>query len=478
MAGLAALIAVLLLVFCGATLSGLLSAIAVGHWLAIEAFGLLTVGYAVVAGLTLIAVSGVRSRLNREMVFLSAVVLWVALILAAVPAFVVLENRHPLVALFEAASAAVTLGISLTPVAEMSAPMIVYRTVVAWMGGFLTILLAIYVLGRYGVGGTPNRDLRFVLHGFSRGDPRIRYTANEVLLPYLGLTVICAIGLMLARVEPGRALLLAMNVLATNGFTGRATGGSILNNQAAETVMLVFMIVGATSIILIRALMGRRLRQVQEGQEFWAYAITLAIIVALAIAAPLIGTGNSDRILPGLFSRVFDSVSVLTTTGLTHTPSRGPQMPVELLIGLALFGGCAYSTAGGMKIFRLRAMIQHSANEVKRLVFPNQLLPHSIDTDDSMFVSAKAIWSAFFAGLIFLVGLMMLFALNGHGFAGSMSMAVGAFSATGNLVEPNLITESGEGIPLSSLMLVSLAGIAGRVEVLVILAAFGRSRWG
>lgn len=475
--GLAILVSIVLLVFSLATFCAMLAGIADTDWPAVEAFGLLTLVYALFAILTLIAMSGKQLRLNREQVFAGAIALWVALILAAMPAFIFVEHHAPTVALFEAASAVVTLGATLMPVEQMSAAMIVYRSLTAWLGGLLTIMLAIYVLGRYGVGGTPNRDLRFVLHGFSRGDPKITRTFYEVFVPYLTLTLMCAAALALARVEPGPALILAFNIISTNGFTGMHTGGSVLNNQAAETIMLVFMIVGATSIIFVRALFGRRLRQVQDGGETMAFLISVGLVIGIAIIEPVLAQNYDGPIWNGLFARIFDAISAMTTTGITHNTRQGFGLPVELLIGLALIGGGAYSTAGGMKMFRLRAMVQHSINEVKRLVFPDQILPHSIDTDENLFVNAKAIWSAFFAGLIMVVSLMILFSIAGHEFIDSMALAVGAFSNVGNLVQEHLYVEHLGGIPQASLILVSIAGIAGRVEVLVILAAFGRSRW-
>lgn len=475
--GLAALMAAVLLVFCAATVSGMLAALASDDWAALEAFGLLTVIYGLVAGLTLTTVRGSPIRLNREQVFSGAIVLWLTLIVAAMPAFVLIERQSLLVAFFEAASAAVTLGTSLVQPERMSAAMVAYRSMTAWLGGLLTIMLAIYVLGRYAVGGTPNRDLRFVLHGFSRGDPRLSQTFVEVFVPYVALTLMCAAALALARVEPERALMIALNVMSTNGLSPQPTGGSVLNNQVAETIMLVFMIAGATSIILMRALIGRRIRQMQESGEALGFLIAVVLVSGLAIIAPLFLPYGHDALFDGLFSRVFDAISTMTTTGIVQNPGAGSALPVEMLVGLALVGGGAYSTAGGIKMFRLQAMVRHSSNEVKRLVFPDQLLPNSVDTDAGEFTAAKAIWSAFFAGLMMVVVLMVLLSVSGHSFIDSMALSVGAFANAGNLVGPHLHVEAIGGTPGSSLILVSLAGIAGRVEILVVLAAFGRSRW-
>jgi len=448
-----------------------------GDWRAVEAFALLSIAYATLAYFAFQVTSSTARQARRAGVFTGAIVMWLTLVVAAMPAFMILENAIVPVAFFEASSAATTLGSSLTPVSEMSLAMIVYRSVTAWLGGLLTLMLAVYVLGRYAVGGTPNRDLRFVLRGATHGDQRLMQTFIGVSFPYMALTLVAAASLALARVEPSQAMIGALNILSTNGFVGWQTSGTLFNNRLAEFVAMIFMLLGASSIIWQRVLIARRLRQTQDQGETGAFWIFAVLAIAAGIALSMIQNPVSDRYVDNFLNRAFDVVSILTTTGITHDTRTGIGLPVVFVLALALVGGCSYSTAGGMKFFRLRAMMRHSKNEILRLVYPNQILPGSVDASIANFSQAKATWSAFYSALIFIVLISILFALLGHDFISALTLAVGSFSSIGNLVSESLFSAGGQGVPALSLVTIGLTGIAGRVELLVILAALSRKRW-
>lgn len=477
MPGIGILLSLVLLALSGATLLSFVVALMLRDAQAIEAFGLLAIGYGTVAVFIFLVSSTKRPQFKRAGVFSGAIAMWFTFVFAAMPPFLVLENAHPAAAFFEASSAAITLGSTLVPINAMSTSMVFFRSIIAWLGGLLTLMLAVYVLGRYSVGGTPNRDLRFVLHGASRGNPRLGATFIEVVVPYAVMTLLCIVLLMLAQVSPVHAVLSAINTMSTNGFIGWTTAGSIFNNRLAELILMVFMLVGASSIIWQRTITSRQIlhtRQQKESLVFLSFAL-VAVIVGIGLSHstfPIQG-----RSLDTLLNRSFDIISTLTTTGVVHTPSIGIQVPIIFLIGLAFVGGTSYSTAGGLKLYRMLAMMRHSINEVMRLIYPSQFLPGSIDTDKSVFVTTKATWSAFFSAMILLVLSLAIFASLGHEFTAALTLAIGAFTSVGSFVSQSLFTVEGGGVPILSLIWVGLLGIAGRVELLVILAAFSRNRW-
>ena len=287
MPGIGYLAALVLMIFSGATTASMGAAILSRDWQAVEAFALLSFAYAALAYFTF-QIEPARARyMSAAGVFTAAIIMWVTLVLAAMPAFMIIENSSVLVAFFEASSAATTLGSSLTPVSEMSMAMIVYRSVTAWSGGLLTLMLAVYVIGRYAVGGTPNRDLRFVLHGVGHGDQRLFQTFVEIVIPYGATTLAAAALLVLAHVEPAHALIGALNIMSTNGFVGWQTGNTLFDNKLAEILVMVLMMVAASSIIWQKALIGNRLRQSEEQGEtvaYWVFAAA-AIVIGIALSA-------------------------------------------------------------------------------------------------------------------------------------------------------------------------------------------------
>jgi len=477
MPGIGYLAALVMMIFTAVTSASMGAAILTSDWPAVEAFALLSIGYATLAYFTF-QIAPARSRhTNPAGVFSAAIIIWATLVLAAMPAFMIVEKSDLALAFFEASSAATTLGSSLKPVSSMSMSMIVYRSATAWSGGLLTLMLAVYVLGRYAVGGTPNRDLRFVLHGVSHGDQRLFQTFVEVGIPYGAITLIAAGSLVLARVEPAHALIGALNIMSTNGFVGWQTQGSLFNNKPAEILVMVFMMIAASSIIWQKAIVGNRLRQTRDQGEtgaFWLFALA-AIVVGIAFSTQVYPL--SGRFADDVLNRGFDIVSILTTTGISNNTYVGISLPVIFVLALALVGGCSYSTAGGLKFFRLRSMMRHSRNEILRLVYPSQILPGSVDASTANFEQAKATWSAFISALIFILLITIIFASLGHDFIAALNLSVGSFSSVGNLVSNNLLIAGGQGTPVLTLITVGLTAMAGRIELLVILAAISRNRW-
>ena len=69
-------------------------------------------------------------------------------------------------------------------------------------------------------------------------------------------------------------------------------------------------------------------------------------------------------------------MSIATTTGFTTTNFAAwpGALPVVLLFS-SFIGGCAGSTAGGMKVMRVLLLYKQGVREVRRLVHPNAEMP-------------------------------------------------------------------------------------------------------
>ena len=73
---------------------------------------------------------------------------------------------------------------------------------------------------------------------------------------------------------------------------------------------------------------------------------------------------------------MFHVVSALTTTGFTSTDFYlWPGFLPLLLVCLAFIGGCAGSTAGGIKVIRVVLLYKQSVREIRRLIHPHAVLP-------------------------------------------------------------------------------------------------------
>ncbi|WP_417581510.1 potassium transporter TrkG [Pelagibacterium sp.] len=448
-----------------------------GNLRALEAIFLVAIGYGFLSAVTILSLSRRVRTLNRAGVFMAAITVWLSLIAAAVPLFILVEGQALIPAIFEASSAAVTLGATLRPPADISPSMTFYRATVAWVGGLTTLTLAVYVLGPYRVGGIPNANLRQVQHSRTENDPRILVTLRSIAVPYLTLTIFCAMLLIIVRVPADDAIVVAMSMLSTNGFVPPGSTQSVLDNRLAETVMMVFMLIGATSIIWHRLLIGRVGRDSREHHESVRYLVAIGALVALAILASIFAPPAGRYGLDSAFNYVFDMVSIATTTGVTHDQRLGVSIPFEAILIIVFIGGCSYSTAGGIKAFRLLTMLKHVGNELDRLVYPSAILRDDVQYDTQQRIIAKSVWSTFFLGIVAVTIALLIFAAQGHSLPAAMAIAAGSFSQVGNVVD-SAIPGLSQGVASDATLLTisALAAIA-RIEILVVLAAITGNRW-
>ncbi len=477
MASIIALISAVVVFFAATLFIAAGVAFAYSDMQALETFLFLSFLLGFLASLTMITTANRFQKLNRLWVFYASILMWITLaILSSIP-FIIIEKLGIIHAFFEAISAIVTLGVSFTPRVDISSSMAFYRGILAWQGGLLTLLLCVYVLGRYQVGGVPNQQLRHILHSSKSGDPRLRRTFFEVFIPYFALTAMCAAALAITSVGPADAINIAINIISTNGFMPIETGASVLNNSFAEIILIIFMILGSTSILWHRSLIDRNWQNTREQREASTYILAILFISIAAIINSLIFPSELFSPFQGVLNSVFDVVSIMSTTGITHDARAGIAIPIQLTLALAVVGGCSYSTSGGIKVFRINAMFRHSANEIRKLVYPHIVIAKSVHEDKNELALAKAIWSALFIAVITIMLAALIFSFLGVNLSSSLSMAVGAFSSTANLITTTYIPPVGE-LPSNAIMItLAILSLLARVELLVVLAMFSKIKW-
>lgn len=452
------------------------AAIVTGDGRSAEGMGLTSAAYAFLAAGTILALKAQMRPLSRAQTFTLLVVAWSAMVAVPVPVFMLVERLPLYEAIFEAASAASVLGVSFAPAAETTVAMMIFRATTAWYAGFLTLVALVYVLGPFHVGGLSNRHLRLVLHSKSSGDPRFGRTLAEILIPYASLTALCAVILIVLGVPPFTAMTAGFAALSTNGYLPVSTGGTLFNRTSAEIVLMAFMLIGATSIVWHRMVLSRRWAMLAEHRESY-YLIGAPLAIGLAVAIAALVVGDANRIGPIVLNRMFDTVSTLTTAGVVHNPNLGLQVPIMLVIMLAIAGAASYSPGGGLKLYRLGAMIGHSLTEARRLAFPKAVLPAEFGGRRQANRYIRFIWSLFFLYLVSLCLAALVFASLGFELEQSLGLAVGSLSSVAGLVQWSLGAPAlAEPDPVVK-MVIAATALAGRIEVLAILAAGARADW-
>ncbi|WP_210397956.1 TrkH family potassium uptake protein [Motiliproteus sediminis] len=421
----------------------------------------------------------VRQDLRTRDGFLITVLFWAVLgIFGAIPLMLSHTPHLSVVdALFESLSGLTTTGATvITGIDLLPESILWYRQQLQWFGGMGIIVLAVAILPMLGIGGMqlyraetpgPVKD--------SKLTPRITETAKALWYIYLSLTILCAIGYWLAGMSLFDAVTHSFSTVAIGGFSTHDASIGYFQSPAIESVAIFFMVVSGINFALhFTAWRQKTLRHYWQDPEVRFYfVILIGIILFTTVVLELFGTYQG---LEALRYASFEVVSIATTTGFaTADFSIWPTMLPFLLFIAAFAGGCAGSTAGGMKVIRILIILKQGAREVKRLLHPNAVIPIKVGKRPISDRVAEAVWGFFSVYLIVFV--IMLIALLGTGL--DQVTAWTAVGATLNNLGPGLgdVAAHYGDLNNTAKWILCFSMLLGRLEVFTLLVLFTPTFW-
>ncbi|MBT8058063.1 MAG: potassium transporter, partial [Gammaproteobacteria bacterium] len=343
----------------------------------------------------------VRKDLRLRHGFLIVVGAWLALVLVGALPFVLLTapELSYVDAVFESMSGLTTTGATIvTNIDALPRAVLYYRQQLQWLGGMGIIVLAVAILPMLRVGGMqlyraetpgPMKDAKLT--------PRITETAKALWLIYVGITITCIFAYWLAGMKMFDAVGHAFSTVAIGGFSTHDDSLAYWNNPTVEIVAIVFMAIAGINFALHFTAWRRASAQPYFlDPELKVYASLLAAFGVL-VSFALYFTGTYDTLASSFRYGTFQVISAMTTTGFTTAPfhSWSGFLPV-LLICIAFIGGCAGSTAGGMKVIRVILLFRQSIREIRRLIHPHAIIPIKIGGQKTSDTVISAVWGFFF----------------------------------------------------------------------------------
>ena len=367
-------------------------------------------------------------RMRRREALSIAVLVWFGFpALAALPfsaaGFSMLE------AYFQAVSAFTTTGASLARnAASLPRGLVFWQALLQWLGGLATLMTIILLLAPTGVGGLPTTLLRMIEHVRPTAVARTRTVMGGILPLYGGMTLACVLLLLGANVPAFDALCLAFSTVSTGGLTPRDGGLSGYGSALVEPVLMVFMLYGATSILWHRMIVGGETRLLQRHREsVLVLIVSFALGLVYAYHGVLTGTQAGQALREGLFM----GASIVSTTGFESRVGLLASAPFALVVMLTIAGGGSFSTAGGLKLYRLGAMLTQCARQLQGLVYPHAVLTRRFGSHDFDEGLMSSVWSYFALFLLSLAGLTAVVAWSHPAAEGAFLAALAALSNAG-----------------------------------------------
>ncbi len=408
------------------------------------------------------------------------------------PAPLVVRHDHPFLAFascyFEAMSGLTTTGATvLADIDAVPAGLLLWRATTHWLGGLGIVVLFVAVLPTLGIGGKRLFQLETPGPKKSGVRPRITETARVLWMIYLVMTLAAVLCLRLAGMSWFDSVCHSFSMVSTGGLSTRDASIGHFDSVAIDLVCIVFMLLAGVSFTLFFELTRGRYRNVWRDVELRVY-LGLKVIVLLVVAANLMGTrivttaGDTLDATVGQALRyaTFQTVALHTGTGfVTADYDPWPFLSRTLLVGLMFVGGCAGSTAGGIKVIRFWIALKVIIGSLEHAFRPQVVRPLRVGggvVDNDMKLGAMTYFLTMIG--LFGVGAAGIGLLEGRG--GNLDFLSASISTLCN-VGPGLrgvgATQNYGWFSHESLVLMSVLMALGRLEVYAILALLLPAYW-
>lgn len=393
--------------------------------------------------------------------------------------FAINDETHGLTdAMFESVSGFTTTGATIINHLDgLPHALLYYRQQLQFLGGMGIIVLAVAILPMLGVGGMqlyqaetpgPMKD--------SKLTPRIAQTAKTLWSIYFLLTLLCMLCYKIAGMTWFDALGESFSTVSTGGFSLHDKSFAYYNSAAIELIAVLFMILGATNFALhFLTIKKRSLKHYWQNEELRCYLYVL-LIATLIVTAGLISHHVFKLSHHVVIKSLFNVISMATTTGFISAPfSTWPTfIPVSLLL-LAIIGGCAGSTSGGIKVLRALLLAKQSRREMTRLVHPFAIIPIKFGKHTLAESLLQSMWGFISAFIALFLGAMLVLIAFGNDFITAFSAMVATLANAGAGI--GSISGSYDHLNVMSKWLLIFSMIAGRLEIFSLLILFSPQFW-
>lgn len=410
-------------------------------------------------------------------VFVLTSLTWLSVSLFAALPMLLIQHISFTDAFFETMSGITTTGSTvLMDLDNALRGMLLWRSLLQWMGGVGFIVMGVLILPFLRVGGMR----LFHAESSDRSEkvlPRFESVAKAIALAYVILSVVCALAYYLAGMPVFDAINHAMTTVSTGGYSTHNASMGHFGSQTILWVAVLFMILGALPFSLyVHALRGSPMPLWRDRQVRGFLGIVLFFGLLLALVNILVHGRDPASALVASF---FNMVSVITTTGYASEDySLWGELGVMVFFYLTFVGGCSGSTSGGLKIFRLQVAYSMLRRQLDRLVHPRAVFTDRYNDREigEDIIRSLISFSFFFAFTIALLAL----ALSAVGLDFMTSMT-GAITAVCN-VGPGLGTTIGPAgnfasLPDAAKWLLSIGMLLGRLEIMTVLVVITPGFW-
>ncbi|GAB4247510.1 MAG: TrkH family potassium uptake protein [Thermoleophilia bacterium] len=400
----------------------------------------------------------------------------VAALVGAIP-YMVTGLFSPVDALFESMSGFTTTGASVLVDYAQPHGIMFWRSLTHWYGGMGIIVLFLAILPPLGGGAVRLFSAEAPGPVSERLTPKIRDTARGLWLVYVGISAAEVFALLLAGMPLYEAVTNTFGTMATGGFSPQAASIAAYDSPLIEAIITVFMLLAGANFALYYGFVTGQREKLLRDPELRLYLAIVAAGIAAVTASLLLAKSHFD-VGRAFREAAFQVVSIQTTTGFVSADfDQWNTFAKTLLVVLMFVGGCAGSTAGGIKVVRIMVLSKNARLDLARQIHPKAVLPVKVGGRVIPEHVRTSVLGFFFIYMItFTAGTLLLATSNV-----SIVTAATAVAATLNNIGPGLelvgATQNYAPIHAGGKLVLVAMMVLGRLELFAIMVPFTRGFW-
>jgi trk system potassium uptake protein len=418
-------------------------------------------------------------KLNLQQAFLLTTLSWVSIAIFGCLPFLLSDlNLSFIDSFFESMSGITTTGSTIiTNLDNAPKGILIWRSILQWLGGIGVIVMAITILPLLNIGGMQ----LFRMEGSDKTEkilPKAREFTLIISIIYVALTLLCGFAYWMVGMNFFDSIAHSMTTISTGGFSTYSNSFGYFQNPKIEIVATIFIILGSIPFIAYLKFVKGNKKIFFQDVQIKGLIYFLAICILLMFLYLLLN--NKDySFFENLRISSFNVVSILSGTGyVTADYGLWGKFPLIFFLFLMFIGGCAGSTTCGIKIFRFQILGLFIVNQIKKLVYPHGVfsIKYNNEKINNNFIYSLITFIFLYFFIFFILAAML--SLNGLDFITAISGAASAISNVG----PGLGDEIGPNgnfynLPDFSKLSLCLGMLLGRLELFSVLVLFFPTFW-
>ena len=406
--------------------------------------------------------------------FITVAFAWIAIsIISALPFYFTKEIPSFIDALFESVSGLTTTGATILKKPETLSPgLLLLRSFNHFIGGMGILVFVMAIASQ------SNDRTMHVLRAEMPGPvvdkivPRSKNTAKILYIIYIGMTALLAILLLLGGMNLFDSITHAFATAGTGGFSNYST--SIANETPyIQWVIAIFMFLYSINFNVYFLILVGKFKNAFKSKELLTYC--LLVVVSIVIVAFNIYP-SFNNLNDTIRHSVFHVTAISSTTGFTtQNINEWNSLAQFVLFTLMFIGGCAGSTAGGLKMFRVSILFKRIKYELKRLLHPNTVEVMTFDGKKLDEQTVNGVTSYFALYFIFIMITALIISVDGLSIETNLTSAVSCF----NNIGPAFGSSATDYTCYSgfSKIILTIAMLFGRLEIYPLLLALSPHTW-